>query len=89
MILYGSLGNRLVDEGGIAVTMDGPVFLGTLEVEFFVLGKEHVVLLGKMELELIILLVGGAFVCCWRIWSSTTASWSASLGLALRHFLRS
>ena len=47
-----------MDEGGIAVTMDGPVFLGTLEVEFFVLGKEHVMLLGKMELELIILLVG-------------------------------
>ena len=47
----------MVDEGGIAVTMDVLVFLGTLEVEFFVLGKEHVVLLGKMKMELIILLV--------------------------------
>jgi hypothetical protein len=34
--------------------MDGLVFLGTLEVEFFVFGKEHVVLLSEMVLEVVV-----------------------------------
>lgn len=48
--------NGMVEESGVAVTMDGPILFGSLEVINFLFGKEVLMLLGEMELKGVILL---------------------------------
>ena len=51
-------GDRKVEKGGVAVTLGSPVFLCALEVELFIFGKELVVLVSEVVLEVKVLLVG-------------------------------
>jgi hypothetical protein len=46
-----------VKVGGIAITVDGPILLGTLKVELLIHGKELVVLAGEVILKIKVLLM--------------------------------
>jgi hypothetical protein len=49
--------NGVVEESGVAVTMDDPILFSSLEVINFPFGKEVMMLLGEIELKHVILLV--------------------------------
>ena len=55
-VLSGSFDDREVEERGVAITVDGLILLGTLEMKFFVFGKELMVLVGELGLKTEVLL---------------------------------
>lgn len=57
-VFPGSLDYGRVEVSGVAVTVESPTLFGSLEVEFFIFGKEFMVVLSELCLQCEILLLG-------------------------------